>query len=154
MSMLNQKTIADICDELRSGEYAPLANRIEAAVKREYGNMAAMRGALLECVDMLSSFKDDPEVAESISIADAALLEPPRNCDVGTAEEQAKRFAELCTSHSKEGARGLCEEDCPLGKDYGSDCALAWAQMPYEADDPAIDQLRYKMEGEAAYGND
>lgn len=33
--MENQETLTDICEELRSGEYAPLADRIEAARKRE-----------------------------------------------------------------------------------------------------------------------
>lgn len=65
--------------------------------------------------------------------ADKILAKRPRNCDVGTASQQAQRFAELCTSHSKDGARGICDEKCPFyGKEYGSDCALVWAQMPYE----------------------
>lgn len=67
------------------------------------------------------------------NVIDTALAKPPRNCDVGTASQQAQRFAELCTSHSKDGARGICDEKCPFyGKEYGSDCALHWAQMPYE----------------------
>ena len=33
--MSKPETIADLLDELRSGEYAPLADRIEAAVRRE-----------------------------------------------------------------------------------------------------------------------
>lgn len=66
-------------------------------------------------------------------IVKRALSAPLRNCDVGTASQQAQRFAELCTSHSKDGARGICDEKCPFyGKEYGSDCALVWAQMPYE----------------------
>ena len=62
----------------------------------------------------------------------AALSTPPRNCDVGTAEEQAERFAKVCTANSKDGVRGLCSEACPFGRDYQSECALAWAQMPYK----------------------
>lgn len=44
--MENQETLTDICEELRSGEYAPLADRIEAAHKRESGDCAKMREAL------------------------------------------------------------------------------------------------------------
>lgn len=68
-----------------------------------------------------------------VSKVDAALSAPLRNCDVGTASQQAQRFAELCASHSKDGARGICDDKCPFyGKEYGSDCALHWAQLPYE----------------------
>jgi hypothetical protein len=51
-----------------------------------------------------------------------ALAEPLRNCDVGTAEEQAERFEAYCDSHTN------CAY-CPL---KGQQCVLAWAQMPYE----------------------
>ena len=60
--------------------------------------------------------------------AKAALAEPVKNCDVGTAEEQAKRFEEYCESEvckrkrCKSRAKALCIERC----------ALEWAQMPYE----------------------
>lgn len=44
-----------------------------------------------------------------------ALSEPPRQCDVGTAEEQMKRFDEFTSKY------------WPLGMS-----ALQWAQTPYE----------------------
>ena len=57
---------------------------------------------------------------------EAALSAPPRNCDIGTAEEQAERFDEFCYNHrSREKGCG----DCPLLD--GGPCELAWAQMPY-----------------------
>ena len=57
---------------------------------------------------------------------DAALSAPPRNCDIGTAEEQAERFDEFCYNHrSREKGCG----DCPLLE--GGPCELAWTQMPY-----------------------
>ena len=58
----------------------------------------------------------------------AALAEPVKNCEVGTVAQQAKRFAEYCESEvckrkrCKFRAKALCIEQC----------ALAWAQMPYE----------------------
>ena len=58
---------------------------------------------------------------------DAALSAHPRNCDIGTVEEQAERFDEFCYNHrSREKGCG----DCPL-LDGVSCCELAWAQMPY-----------------------
>jgi hypothetical protein len=56
------------------------------------------------------------------------------NCDVGTAEEQGQRFTKVCTANSRDGVRGLCSESCPFGRDYQSECALAWAQLPYESE--------------------
>ena len=56
------------------------------------------------------------------------LAETLRNCDVGTAEEQAQRFKKFCYIYPLN-CRG-----CPL-KNIGSihnDCAIFWAQMPYE----------------------
>ena len=51
----------------------------------------------------------------------------PRNCDVGTVEEQAERFDYFCYNHrSREKGCG----DCPLLD--GGPCELAWTQMPYE----------------------
>ena len=89
----------------------------------------------------ICEYRDEPAIvhhrANLIERAvNAALSKPPRNCDVGTASQQAQRFAELCTSHSKDGARGICDEKCQFyGKEYGSDCALVWAQMPYETNE-------------------
>ena len=57
---------------------------------------------------------------------------PRRNCDVGTAEEQERRFERFCDSHKwldDEGACS-CSSDCPLYET--TKCALHWAQMPYE----------------------
>lgn len=107
----------------------------------EENNMAAMRDACQKMRDLLMLRGDGKsrciltwdEFNESQMMLRAALAAPLRNCDVGTASQQAQRFAELCTSHSKDGARGICDEKCPFyGKEYGSDCALVWAQMPYE----------------------
>ena len=64
--------------------------------------------------------------------AQAALAEPPRNCDVGTAEEQAERFEEFCLKNHS--AEKLCSECC-LGERLGNNvdvCQIHWAQMPYE----------------------
>lgn len=62
-----------------------------------------------------------------------------RNCDVGTSEEQAERFMKFCEAHKPdehqftEHGELLCPcTGCELiACNYGQ-CALAWAQMPYE----------------------
>lgn len=65
--------------------------------------------------------------------ARVALSAPPRNCDVGTAQEQDERFHRFCVKHHTGSCAG-CHN--PVG-DYTvangvRECALVWAQMPYE----------------------
>ena len=60
--------------------------------------------------------------------ARVALAAPPRNCDVGTAEEQMKRFREFCETEKcgRYRCRSGCKATCI------DRCAVAWSQMPYE----------------------
>ena len=53
---------------------------------------------------------------------------PLRQCDVGTAEEQAERHSRFCISQ-----HGLCKQ-CPAHGRTHNECVLAWAQMPYAAE--------------------
>lgn len=67
-------------------------------------------------------------VTKRIAENNSVLTEPLRNCDVGTAEEQVKRFKEFCNEGYKN-----CGS-CPL---YTSGtieeyCELRWSQLPYE----------------------
>lgn len=60
-----------------------------------------------------------------ISIVQEIIAEPARNCDVGTAEEQVKRFDQFC----------LCRKcnDCHLNNDAKFlECGVRWAQLQYE----------------------
>ena len=61
--------------------------------------------------------------------AEAALAEPPRNCDVGTTDEQVERFKGFCDTRPCDG--------CTLKNKVNEtlDCAIHWAQMPYEEGD-------------------
>jgi hypothetical protein len=69
------------------------------------------------------------EVKVAQDMAKAALAAPPRNCDVGTAEEQSARFDKFCYAHrSIEKGCG----NCPLLLNSEPCCELDWAQMPYE----------------------
>ena len=51
-----------------------------------------------------------------------------RNCDVGTVKEQYARVREFCKKHKV----GLRCVDCPVNGLFPKNCALIWAQMPYD----------------------
>ena len=98
------------------------------------GNAAKIREALSDaCYAMFNFLKTQngcyEEMAKALDKAKATLAEPPRNCDVGTAEEQAKRFHSFCESNKQCGDVYSCE-CCQLNSI--EDCELAWSQMPYE----------------------
>lgn len=69
------------------------------------------------------------------AMAQSALAVPPRNCDVGTAEEQRSRFEKFCNSHSWEEIDGThCGSSCPLYHGDASRCDdFEWEQIPYKA---------------------
>jgi hypothetical protein len=69
------------------------------------------------------------EMANALDKAKAALAEPLKNCEVGTAEEQSVRFYDYCLTHSKDSVVCL---DCPLC-DKSEMCEFVWAQLPYES---------------------
>ena len=98
----------------------------------EANNIKAMREALKQIHELLS-IGGNPDTAMCIryeaayQIAEEALAEPLRNCDIGTAEEQYERYEKFCYAHrSREKGCG----DCPLC-DIPC-CEFAWLQMPYE----------------------
>ena len=63
---------------------------------------------------------------------ESALAAPPRNCDVGTAEEQEARFNKFCSSYYNiNNVDGECNA-CPLNDNVKTTCEFAWMQMPYE----------------------
>ena len=60
----------------------------------------------------------------------AAIAIPLRNCDVGTAEEQDRRFERFCNNQfTRNGVQSNPCLTCPLPM---VNCKLSWAQMPYE----------------------
>ena len=130
-------------DKDMMGYMSFMANRIEAAAKREreatrekssrVGNAAKMREALSDaCYAMFDFLKTQnggyEEMAKALDKAKAALAAPPRNCDVGTDEEQLRRYEDLCDRHT---CGSMCSlTGCPM---YEYDCSpFAWGQMPYE----------------------
>ena len=131
------------------------ADRIEAAWKRErakveadaltvggiveaartaekssaVGNAAAILEALRKINRLCGIGTVEVSSFEIGSICDAALSAPARNCDVGTAEEQAERMRLYCNSHGEDESGCFRCEKCPFLTDER--CELAWAQMPY-----------------------
>ena len=72
-----------------------------------------------------------------IAKADKILAKRPRNCDVGTPDEQAERFYKHCQSFlSRDGIKACTGCPCCGVVMYGK-CELAWAQMPYKAQEGA-----------------
>lgn len=89
-------------------------------------NAAAMRVALKTVKRYFDGYTVN--VPEMRSQVDAALAAPPRNCDVGTAEEQDKRFTyQFC----RVGIEGCIRCKLNTLKHRGNTCGIHWAQMPY-----------------------
>ena len=109
------------------------ADRIEVANKRERGDCAKLREAVVDVGYPHNFQREAPhirgycyDITRAIEKCFAALAAPPRNCDVGTAEEQEDRFRRYCNS------RGTFCGDCPLYNNRRGECRFAWAQMPYK----------------------
>ena len=144
------ETITDIIAEMK-GEAAQmfpelpiavlkLATRLDAAHRRERGDCAKLREALKHIKDrlphMLQYMRVHWEDAsaggyfdELMLVTDAALNAPPRNCDVGTAQEQIKRWQAFCNRYDDDCTGCPCEAADTW--DY-TGCFAKWAQMPYE----------------------
>lgn len=102
------------------------------------GNVAALREAVERSTRRLESLISyiPPEWEKYVNadIRDnlAALAETPRNCDVGTAEEQSERWMSFCNSHSERVSSSSFGCNCPCNRGRPFECELRWAQMPYE----------------------
>lgn len=97
----------------------------------EASNVKAMREALEHVEKIAREFaagnyyvSDLPKML--LDTIHPALAAPPRNCDVGTAEEQTARYYAFCTKQHHE----TCQ-NCPCHSSSVK-CEMAWAQMPYE----------------------
>lgn len=127
-----------------------------AELKNQIGNAAAMREALEFCIKQMSDAICDKDFGDDIVYLvgcmktcierlKAAIEKSPRNCDVGTAEEQTQRYRRFCTAHKYVGSdfsnmcRGFGKNRCPFfSSRTKSQCEFAWAQMPYESNQEAI----------------
>lgn len=128
MSNLKNETIADIMAEIVGRD----ADCRQPVTDCHGLNAAAIREAL-EQIHELLSIGGKPDTSMCIryeaayQIAEEALSAPPRNCDVGTAKEQEKRYLALCDSNN-------CSS-CPVRFKGKTDCVFTWSQMPYEEGD-------------------
>lgn len=75
-------------------------------------------------------------VDELICRIQALENRPKRNCDVGSPQEQERRFKEFCAAHwNINNVDSECA-GCPLTLTIkGAECEFAWAQMLYEANE-------------------
>lgn len=102
----------------------------------------AMREAMIMCADSArciikyagTNSRIASEAQVIVDAASHALAAPPRQCDIGTAEEQEARFDKVCMNYS--GRDGLCDQKCPMFARHaqGHSCMFEWAQMPYESE--------------------
>ena len=93
-----------------------------------------LREALNQLLGLIDNeilvFNDSIEPSEisqaqyHIDKAGEAYEEPPRNCDVGTAEEQIKRHRAYCKDPEM-----MCGRSSSL---VCRKCFAEWSQMPYE----------------------
>ena len=127
--------------ELWDDDVLKLADAIERV---SIGNAAAMRAALVKieklnhydlgCVRSLPArLAIDAKILDIELTIRAALAAPARNCDVGTAEEQIKRFETFCNKSFDCGVlHGNCGA-CPLWTSgtMGHDCEIKWSQLPF-----------------------
>jgi len=120
-----------------------LADRLGAALKREReasGDCAKMREALKPWIAFAEWLlenagkdglgrairEDGPIIRQRLEELHAALSAPPRQCDVGTAEEQVNRHKEWCVRH----ACKIC-----MMRYSCRECFAKWAQIPYRAEE-------------------
>lgn len=96
------------------------------------GNMAECRSALEAIADSArtGSISTLPSAKLILKTCEKALAAPPRNCDVGTAEEQYKRFSKFCANHRCD----LSCPACPAGTFYHTECVTKWERMPFESE--------------------
>ena len=95
----------------------------------EASNVRAMYDALVKVKRLFGGqIMFQPSIREAHKAVNAALAATPRNCDIGTPEEQSERFDAHCQKHM-----GCLT--CPLREKDGGvpkHCEFAWAQLPYD----------------------
>lgn len=119
-------------DGKRDAQVGNAARLREAVIEARRFVFAAMQGERYILVNdgINESYVIRPKV--TLTKIDAALAATARNCEVGTAEEQLKRFEGFCRMISKD---ENCD-GCPLPQQCATleHCTLAWAQLPYESE--------------------
>lgn len=147
----------DWLGDANSYDLRSLADRLEAAWKREKSAIeddALAVGGIVEAsratAEKSSTVGDAAKLREALKTVkryfdgytvnilelrrkvDAALAAPPRNCEVGTAEEQARRFNDYCHKQGNSCSVGRSKGACLMFKGHKVDCAIVWSRSPYE----------------------
>lgn len=99
-----------------------------------------MRDALIAIKTINDKRLHDGLGYEINDILEKALAIPRRNCDVGTPEEQYKRYSAFTSRWTPCSFNGhaRCAGDCPVNKKLERDgsgdlqCPFVWAQTPYD----------------------
>jgi hypothetical protein len=90
--------------------------------------------ALEEILDLIDKWRTDRvmehwQYSQLFDVADEALAEPLRNCDVGTAEEQYGRHDSYCMQQ-------VCDKCYTEDAAYEcTKCYAKWSQEPYKKGD-------------------
>lgn len=93
-------------------------------------NGNALKDGLLMLKRLAETDGDEMDIGEFSIVmekCDAAMSEPPRNCDVGTPNERFERFRKFC--QDKE-ACTKCFGNKTLGLEV--ECFATWEDMPYD----------------------
>jgi len=111
-------------------------------LRKQIGNEVKLREVCMQMLELLmpegyencdvSIELDEDQVVKWRNRFRNALAAPARNCDMGTADEQAKRLNEWCN--------GRHCINCQFKGGWPDECKLQWAQLPYN-------------ESEASHGN-
>lgn len=110
--------------EITTGNSVKMPHFDYAVLDAKVGNGAKMHEALVKvngALDNIMDYDVDGVLHRCVSIIKQALASPPRNCDVGTAEEQVKRHVGWCDRLNNCSRTHSCRE-----------CFAKWAQMSYE----------------------
>jgi hypothetical protein len=116
---------------------------VDGSQRKEQQMSSKQREALSEILELIDKWRTDGvmehwQYSQLFDIADNALSEPLKNCEVGTAEKQTERFKDLCRKYRRgPGPRANCK-GCPIQHESPHvGCAFAWAQMPYKKEGEA-----------------
>lgn len=96
-----------------------------------------LREAMMQIYDRVNSLDENCGVdpVEIRDIARAALAEPVKNYEVGTAEEQSKRLHDYCKSHRCLNCSSGNGDECKFYRPgMKTDCKIEWANAPYESE--------------------
>jgi hypothetical protein len=118
--------------EIKSARDA-LEKCYEIALQWEADELAGVAGT----TDKPEARSASEALLEIERLCKSALALPRRNSEVGTAEEQAKRFEEFCSLHCLPKGKGCYScPAIPARSPYAfhrNTCKINWAQMPYKA---------------------